>query len=228
VTAGGASTLVGLSRRFRAARDVRLRALIVAERQRVAGRFCILDVGGRADYWQRVGLEFLEAQDVEILCVNYTEAELYADTAAGPRLKMAVGDARALDFADGSFHLVHSNSVIEHVGGFADKRAFAGEVRRLAPAYYVQTPYFWCPIDPHWPKMPFFHWMPMSWRWRMLCRWKLGFAGPHRDMDHALGDLEATVLLDRAQMRGLFPDAVLHTERLLGLPKSLVAERRSG
>jgi len=91
----------------------------------------------------------------------------------------------------------------------------------------VQTPYFWFPIDPHWPKMPLFHWMPMSWRWRLLCRWKLGFAGPHRDMDHALGDLEATVLLDWAQMRGLFPDAALRAERLLGLPKSVIAERRS-
>jgi hypothetical protein len=222
--AGG---FAGLSYRFRAARDVRLRALIMAERQRVSGPFRILDVGGRADYWQRVGLDFLEAQDVEILCVNYTEAELYAGAAAFPRLKMAVGDARALDFADGSFHLVHSNSVIEHVGGFADKRAFAGEVRRLAPAYYVQTPYFWFPIDPHWPKMPLFHWMPMSWRWRLLCRWKLGFAGPHRSMDHALGDLEATVLLDWAQMRRLFPDAELRAERLAGLPKSVIAERRS-
>lgn len=224
----GALSLAGLSARFRAARDVRLRALIVAERQRVRGPFRILDLGGRADYWARVGPAFLEAQDVEILCVNYTEAELYAGTGLGPRLKTALGDARALGYADGSFDLVHSNSVIEHVGGVADKRAFAGEVRRLAPAYYVQTPYFWFPIDPHWPRMPMFHWMPMSWRWRLLCRWKLGFAGPHRDMDHALGDLEATVLLDRAQMQGLFPDAVLRAERLLGLPKSLIAERRSG
>ena len=225
MTAAGG--FAGLSARFRAARDVRLRALIVAERQRVRGAFRILDVGGRADYWQRVGLDFLAAYDVEILCVNYTEAELYAGAATFPRLQMAVGDARALDYADGSFDLVHSNSVIEHVGGFADKRAFAREVRRLAPAYYVQTPYFWFPIDPHWPKMPLFHWMPMSWRWRLLCRWKLGFAGPHRDMDHALGDLEATVLLDWAQMRGLFPDAALRAERLLGLPKSVIAERRS-
>ncbi len=222
------NTLAELSAHFRAARDQRLRALIVAERARTTGTFRVLDLGGRADYWQRVGLDFLEANDVEILCVNYTEAELYAGQGDFPRLKTAVGDARALSYADGSFHLAHSNSVIEHVGNFADKRAFAGEVRRLAKAYYVQTPYFWFPIDPHWPKMPFFHWMPMSWRWRMLCRWKLGFAGPHRDMDHALGDLEATVLLDWTQMHGLFPDATLRAERLAGLPKSMIAERRSG
>jgi len=201
--------------------------MIVAERQRVVGPFRILDVGGRADYWQRVGAAFLDAQDILIECVNYTEAELYAGGHGLARLTTAVGDARALSYADNSFDMVHSNSVIEHVGGFADKRAFASEVRRLAPAYYVQTPYFWFPIDPHWPKLPFFHWMPMSWRHRFLRRWKLGFAGPHRDIDHAMGDLEGTVLLDRAQMQTLFPDAVLRAERLALLPKSLIAERRS-
>jgi hypothetical protein len=217
-----------LSANFRAARDLQLRGLISAERARTTGPFRILDLGGRADYWQRVGLDFLTANDVEILCINYTEAELHAGATDFPRLKTAVGDARALSYADQSFHLTHSNSVIEHVGSFADKRAFAREVRRLAPAYYVQTPYFWFPIDPHWPKMPLFHWMPVSWRWRLLCRWKLGFVGPHRDMDHAIADLEATVLLDWAQMAGLFPDARLRAERLAGLPKSIIAERTSG
>jgi hypothetical protein len=198
-----------LSARFRAARDVRLRKLILAERRTVSGRFRILDVGGRADYWARVGMSFLEAHDIEVLIVNYAE------------------NARALSYKDNSFDLVHSNSVIEHVGGFADKRAFASEVLRLAPAYYVQTPYFWFPIDPHWPKLPLFHWMPMSWRWRLLCRFKLGFAGPHRDMNHAVDDLEATVLLDWEQMRGLFPDAEIRAERFFGLPKSVIAERGS-
>lgn len=175
--AAGALSLSGLSARFRGARDVRLRALILAERQRVAGPFRVLDVGGRADYWSRVGAAFLEAHDIEIVCVNYTEAELYASEHGMARLTLAVGDARALGYADNSFHMVHSNSVIEHVGRFSDMRAFADEVRRLAPAYYVQTPYFWFPIDPHWPKVPFFHWMPMSWRHRLLRRWRLGFGG---------------------------------------------------
>lgn len=217
-----------MSQRFRAARDVRLRDLIIAERARITGPFRILDLGGRADYWRRVGFDFLDANDLLVTCVNHTEAELYASVDQHPRLTARVGDARAMtDLADGSFHLVHSNSVVEHVGAFADKRAFANEVRRLAPAYYVQTPYFWFPFDPHWPRMPFFHWMPMSWRHRLLCRFRLGWGGPCRDIDHAMGDLERTVLLDWSMMATLFPDGRLRAERLALLPKSMIAERTS-
>lgn len=172
-------------------------------------------------------MDFMESQDADVLIVNHEARELAGTADSRGRLRAEVGDARGLAYADHSFDLVHSNSVIEHVGSFADKCAFASEVRRLAPAYYVQTPYYWFPIDPHWPKMPLFHWMPLSWRWRLLCRFKLGFAGPHREVGHAMADLEATVLLDWAQMRSLFPDARLRPERLFGLPKSIIAERTS-
>lgn len=216
-----------LSEGFRSARDRRLRALILAERSHVAGAFTILDLGGRADYWRRVGFDFLEANDLRVVCINHTEAELYANDDQHPRLTARVGDARALADPDNAYQLVHSNSVVEHVGRFADMRAFANEVRRLAPAYYVQTPYFWFPIDPHWPRLPLFHWLPLSWRQKLLRRFSLGWGGPCRDIDHAMRDLEGTVLLDWSQMTTLFPDARLRAERIALLPKSMIAERGS-
>ena len=215
-----------LSERFRGKRDIALRNLILTQRKDMAGPFRILDVGGRADYWARVGFDFLDAHDLEILCLNYSQAELHAEKDQHPRLQTAVGDARKLDMPDNSFHLVHSNSVIEHVGNFSDKRAFANEVRRLAPSYYVQTPNFWFPIDPHWPRFPFFHWLPLSWRHRLLCRFSLGWGGRCRDIDHAMGDLEATVLLDGAMMATLFPESRIRYEWFAFLPKSMIAERR--
>jgi hypothetical protein len=106
-------------------------------------------------------------------------------------------------------------------------RAFANEARRLAPAYYIQTPYFWFPIDPHWPGLPMFHWLPLSWRQKLLRRLGLGWGGPCKDIDHAMRDLESAVLLDRSQMETLFPDGRIRAERFFGLTKSMIAERRS-
>ena len=64
-----------LSERFRAARDKNLRALIVAERRCVSGPFTIIDLGGRADYWRRVGFDFLDRNDINVVCINFTETE---------------------------------------------------------------------------------------------------------------------------------------------------------
>ncbi len=231
----GATFLDRLSHRFRSGRDVGLRLLIERAIARkamagsvtgaAAGPFRILDLGGRYDYWLRVGLDFLEANDIHVLCVNYSPAEMSANVAVSPRLTARVGDARNLaDMADNSFDLVHSNSVIEHVGLFADMRAFASETRRLAPCHYAQTPYFWFPIDPHFPRLPFFHWLPLSWRHKLLSRMRIGRAGPAKSIDQAMQMAESSILLDRSQYRALFPDSQHRFEWLL-LPKSMIAER---
>lgn len=223
----GATFFDQLSHWFRSGRDVQLRQLIeqAIERRAAPGPFRILDLGGRFDYWLRVGLDFLETHDIHVLCVNYSAEEMSANVAVSPRLAARVGDARNLsDMGDNSFDMVHSNSVMEHVGLFADMRAFANETRRLAPCYYAQTPYFWFPIDPHFPRVPFFHWLPISWRRKLVSRVRIGRAGPARNMDDAMQIVQSSVLLDRSQYRALFPDARHRFEWLL-LPKSMIAER---
>src|SRR3546814_2616362 len=76
-----------------------------------------------------------------------------------------------------SFDIAHSNSVIEHVITWDNMKNFARETRRVAAWHYVQTPYFWFPVDPHFYKLPFYHWLPRPLRAKLLMRLPLAHAG---------------------------------------------------
>lgn len=214
-----------LSTRFRRGRDVRLRALIEKIAQ---GRseVRILDLGGSVEYWRRVGVDFLKSNNVRISVLNLTVDELRAENADSDIFSMIIGDACDLkEFGDGHFDLVHSNSVIEHVGNWARMKKFADEVRRTGRSYYVQTPYYWFPVEPHFYKAPIIHWLPRPLQARLLVWFPVTHTGRVRSLDAAFGVLDGTQLLDRSQMRMAFPDAEIVGERLFGLTKSLTAIR---
>jgi hypothetical protein len=106
-------------------------------------------------------------------------------TVDDPLFTAAVGDACDMhEHADNSFDLVHSNSVIEHVGDWVRMEAFAKECRRLAPRYYVQTPYFWFPVEPHFSS-PFFHWRSEQTRAKLLMKRPHGFSEKAPDIGAA-------------------------------------------
>jgi hypothetical protein len=86
----------------------------------------------------------------------------------------------------------------------------AQEVRRLAAHYYVQTPNFGFPIEPHF-RAALFHWLPEPTRAAALIRKKLGFRGAE-DYDDAMTLVLEVHLLTVRQMRNLFPDAQIKRE----------------
>jgi hypothetical protein len=179
----------------------------------------ILDVGGTPGYWQTFGAR-LNWTRVQVTVLN-----LVALDTEHPAIKCLIGDARDMkEFGDLSFDIVHSNSVIEHVGRWDDMASMATEVRRLAPRYFVQTPYFWFPIEPH-NRFPLFHWMPESWRYRILMKRRCGFWERQTDLGRAVKAIQSASLLDRRQMQFLFPDSKIVSEKVLGLTKSLIAIR---
>lgn len=147
-------------------------------------------------------------------CLNAPERFIYC-----------AADARALPFDDGTFPLAYSNSVIEHMGSFADQKRFADEIRRVGQQLYVQTPNRWFPIEPHFVCF-FAHWLPQPLR-RWLMPW-LSVRGWLRSGD----DVPLRQLLDEvrllgfAEMRVLFPDCEIYREKVFGLTKSLIAIRR--
>jgi hypothetical protein len=208
----------GLDNRYRERRFALFAKIIVQVLSRKQS--CrILDVGGSAKYWSRYG-KGLDWTRVSVCSVNRT-----AEPVTMPGFESLAGDARRLDqFADQSFDIVHSNSVIEHVGKWDDMVAMANEVRRLAPHYFVQTPYFWFPIEPH-ARFVFFHWLPESWRYRIILRRRCGFWEQQPDVGKAVIQVQSASMLDKRQMQFLFPDADISFERLMGFPKSIIAIR---
>ena len=182
----------------------------------------ILDIGGTRDFWHTWRNE-IPWDGVSVECVNIDET--HASKSGYDRVRFLKGDARDMGWAaDGSFDIVFSNSVIEHVGGWHDMLRMAGEVRRLARRYLVQTPYFWFPIEPH-MRVPFIHWLPEQISYRVVMARKLGFFEKQDTVLGAMNVVQDSRLLDIGQMRALFPDATIRKERILGLVKSVMAVR---
>jgi hypothetical protein len=186
------------------------------------GHVRIVDLGGRPAYWRVLGLDYLNARSVTVTIVNVPGDA--GDMVNDKIFTSVTGDACGLaEYADRSFDLAHSNSVIEHVGTWERMEAFAAETRRLGSHYYVQTPYFWFPIEPHY-LTPMFHWWPESWRTKLLMRKRLGHHQRASNLRHAIIDVRSIQLLDLNQMRYLFSDATTIQFEWLGpLPKSIMA-----
>ena len=211
-----------LASRFRRKRSRHVRALIEAIHAET-GRCRIVDLGGRPEYWAMFERGFLEAHGVHVTCVNVGDELAPTDDPMFTLLEGSACDLR--EFADGAFDLVHSNSVVEHVGDWDNVERFAGEVRRLAPRYYVQTPYVFFPVEPHFSAM-FFHWLPEPIRAHILTQRTLGFMpGKAVDMGDAMRAVQHARLLSKRMFRYLFQDAQYPDEQVIGLTKSLIAVR---
>lgn len=186
------------------------------------GECRIIDVGGRAEYWAPA-LQTLRDCKARVTVVNLESTQ----PDPGPLFDFRYGNACAMpEWADKAFDMAHSNSLIEHVGNWGDMQRCAQEIRRVAPAYYVQTPYFGFPIEPHF-RVPFFHWLPEQARARLVMNFQLGYFNRAQSLDQAMQNVQSACLLDKRQFSYLFDDAVISFERVAGIPKSLIARRQT-
>jgi SAM-dependent methyltransferase len=153
----------------------------------------VLDIGCGA-----LGLRAAEP-DLDITGVDLDEQPAYP----GPFVR---ADASAgLPFAEGEFDLVYCSSVIEHVPP-PRREAFAAELRRVGRGWYVQTPAYSFPIEPH-VLLPGAHWLPARPR---RAYWRLGAAEGWEEIS----------LLRRGEVEALFGPA--RRERFGPLTKSWV------
>lgn len=187
------------------------------------GTVSILDVGGLESYWNIMEEGYLESRNAKILLLNLPD-----DVRPVTRSQIftaQIGNGCKLEFPDNNFDICHSNSVIEHVGVWANKTAYAREVTRVASRYFHQTPNYWFPWEPHFG-LPIFHWLPEPVRVWIAMHRALGWHQRCKTVAEAVQLMEYATLLNYKMFRFLFPDAEMRNERFLGIYKSFTAIRR--
>lgn len=179
----------------------------------------ILDVGGFPATWEAVPK--LECR-ITILNID-------PQAASAPRAEkydIVIGDGTALPFADRSFSVVFSNSVIEHVGDHAQQAAFAREVSRVGRSLWIQTPAKSFFIEPH-LIAPFVHWLPLAWQKRVVRCFTLRGLMTKPTPAEIAEFLASIRLLSYHEFAALFPDCGIFVERFFGMAKSYTAIRKA-
>jgi hypothetical protein len=174
----------------------------------------VLDIGGDARSWRLAGL-----RPAHLTLLNITTQEADEDW-----MTVLRGDAcdPPADLCDAD--LVYSNSVIEHVGGHWRRQCYADVIREHAPRYWVQTPYRYFPVEPHF-LFPLLQNLPRSAQAWAVVHWPLGNYRMVHDRQEALRRLMDIELLSTVELECYFPEATIERERIGGVTKSLIAVR---
>jgi hypothetical protein len=167
----------------------------------------VLDLGGTAISWRVLG-----PRPKRVTLVNLDDAAAPPE----PWIEHIREDACVGGF--GKYDLVFSNSLMEHIGGHARRQRFAEVVRESAPSWWVQTPYRYFPIEPHWI-FPLFQFLPFAARVSVTRHWRT------LHMDATPGRAEAIDLVASIELISATEMRAYWYERLAGVPKSMVAIR---
>ncbi|MCR9016234.1 class I SAM-dependent methyltransferase [Aquiflexum gelatinilyticum] len=179
----------------------------------------ILDIGGMEHFWKDQAL--LHSGKVEVVMLN-----LSAEKVQIKGLSSMAGNATDLSqFANGSFDLVFSNSVIEHLYTWENQQKMAKEAIRVGKKYFVQTPNRHFFMEAHYA-LPFVQYLPKNLTYFLLTNTKLS-RGSKWDPKDAQQYLDEIRLLSEREMKMLFPAATMYKEKFMGMVKSYSAHNMS-
>lgn len=175
----------------------------------------ILDIGGTVNFWEQ--MHFTEEHCVITLVNPEVESSPYHNIISKKGLAENLSQ-----FGDNQFDIVFSNSVIEHLFIFENQQLMASEVRRLAPVYFVQTPAYEFPMEPHF-LFPGFHYLPRKVKVWLTQNFNLGWYKKAESRKEAEIRVDEIRLLKKREVKEIFPDAEIVEEKFYGLTKSYIA-----
>ena len=179
----------------------------------------VLDIGGTPNTWFTESANDLRFP-VTLINLRFPNIPLLSDS----RFSAIMGDATQLPFADASFDLAFSNSVIEHLTTWERQQKFAQEARRVATKLWIQTPARSFPVEPH-VFAPFFQFLPRHVQTKVARRftlWGILNKPTPEQIEETISEIR---LLTYREVKQLFPDCHILRERVLGLTKSYIAVR---
>lgn len=176
----------------------------------------ILDLGGSDYHWKNSG--FAGNENFRITLVN-TEIQDISEMDNFTFLEKDVTDLNL--FKDGEFDIVYSNSLIEHINSDELQKKLADDIRRIGKHYFVQTPNYYFPVEPHF-LFPFFQFLPLSIKTELIMNYDLGWYKKQQDKKSAIELAESVKLLKKKELKKLFPDGNIYQEKYLFLNKSFI------
>ncbi|WP_338224696.1 class I SAM-dependent methyltransferase [Algoriphagus confluentis] len=175
----------------------------------------ILDVGGTDYFWKH-------SQIPQIPNLRITLLNLHQEAPKHANIESVIGDATHMpEFEEGSFDLVFSNSVIEHLYTYENQEKMAKEIRRVGKKFFVQTPNRYFPVEAHYA-LPFAQYLPDKWLFALLTKTPLSRMKRWAPQD-AEQYIKEIRLLNEKELRALFPGAKILKEQFGGLTKSITA-----
>lgn len=176
----------------------------------------VLDVGGFPQHWTPYATDLAVVDILNIHEIDHQNTS---------KIRTIIGDGTALEFADESYDIVFSNSVIEHLSNWENQQKFAEEMQRVGKKIWIQTPAREFFLEPHF-LTPFIHWVPPKLRTKMLRYFTVWGWMVRPTPEEAKAAVEEIRLLGYKEMKTLFPDCKIYRERFLGLfTKSYTAYR---
>lgn len=176
----------------------------------------ILDLGGTEEYWD--DMQFNE-QGAHIFLLNIEQISV-KDPIRFTAIQGNVCNLSAL--GNHSFDIVYSNSVIEHLFSWENQLKMAKEIKRVGKNYFIQTPNYFFPIEPHW-MLPGFQFLPRSLRILITRTADFGYIKRKNKYEEAALQVDEVRLLSEKEMKCLFSEAQIYKEYWGGMVKSICA-----
>ncbi len=184
----------------------------------IGDRLKVIDIGGTFYHWKD---EPDLLARIELTLIN-TEEE--SEELPG-NVHYMKADARELYFIkEQDFDIAYSNSVIEHFSTTGDKKKIADDIMRIGKHYFVQTPNYYFPVEPHF-LLPFFQMMPLSLQMKLVQKYSLGWYEKQTDEKSAEELVRSVSLLKLKELKRLFPGCKIYKEKFFLLNKSFIAYR---